>query len=1747
MIKFRIDLIFYLNKLRKRRTHDKKMKKGRKKEKSIDALKIILEIYPLSVRDILTCMQTCKDLRNVHTWNYSVKSALKRKTDEPRYVRKEEDKKKAPRNNSNSVYFQLHYCVYNWKNEYFIMKGNESNGKSISLVVSGFQSYFYLQRQTPFVNDLDAAEFIVTVNRWFDDCVYNGRGLTINHHSKKDRKSFNLYSAQKKKTNSRGSWINKWSIVNNRKSMFGYSPEDYRDNVLLIYVPFAFLTRDFHNFFESEEYVRFCKGKYVEEQKEDPDWVFKYKMVRTFEANMNPEDKFMLDYNINYCGWCFVDGMCGIDQNSPIIADRYFRSHCKRVYCDSMNLENAPLKILSYDIECVGKEIGGGKTRFPIPMWTTDRLCEYGRKLGLTDGVFKKNRRSTKSPLETLSNLKSVLYGKSEKFLEDLCYFSNLNCADFVASYSDGDAIENIKKRKRETSSSNNTNNPWRGRINVKNKIRAINKIVPNLKDTDPVVILSFVIRINGKNKGLEYDQKVILAYENGMAESTKRTKESDDASDIWKYHEIQLFKFNTEAKMIYYFCQNIKSIKPDALTGWYTKQFDLAYLWLRKEWLLLYGTEDDKRLMNDVDFGLGAKGSYDYKSRSKVVIKNSKQGGERVNYNFVTTPFIISIDGYDIFKHDTHMKRGESLKLNTTSMSYLEYPLKDVKRAVNEVKIRLKEETFVKKLCTDVKDCLPEGYLKNEKHIKRFERLLYTFDVNLSMNHDPSTLPMKLDEEKEKKEIHETEIEHGRKRLKTNVEKKDYENYEKFCKEYCGEGGVESALDIENFPMRKIEFDLNSGTGTWKKGGEGFWIFCKYCYIDSCLPPLILEKAGKMGLLFSLSRTCNISLDSVYSTGVQRRVLSFIRKIVKKVKNGLYLIPDYGFSHFHWPGIFWNRGNIGCKKALKTSERLMPIFQKSEVDVIKREFNEKEEDYKKNNFGCTNSKLIERRKEIEEMIKLSKLKRFGGGRVIPPKKIGVINNYLTIHDFQSLYPMKILTLKLCYTTFVNSHIIHRFGLKRWQYMMIVLGPEDEIVCGELYVNEKLAKKCGYVGVSRLKVAYWVPCDDNVLGLYVDEMFEKRLASKADKKEAIKAFVAASKLTLEQMADENFVLSNVSEEYTTIWKNTPVSERKGFSDLCINMKNIYDDKQQAEKLCLNGMYGFTGAESGLPVPEIAASTTSEGRKKSREAEYMCSRTSSSIIKRYETWCKTRPATVGRCPVSCDVYENMNPVTACKDLTLSERIMRRRNCSWLLDDGNKDLVTCDDFVQIFSDEKHDKRIPFRIINSNRSSDSSNNGEVNDNECSSSSSSSRKPNFPFIPYGDTDSIFAVHDDNVTRLEDAMKCDRFFCDNFNGYMLGSTRSKHGGMKLVPENTFKGYIQMKKKGYVGFKRWDQDFKFTWGLKKTGIDTERGDALPFVVRVLGENMPRFMADLNVGVPEKDAADEMTKNIKNEMKKYVNGEIPLSELVVQKKIKKAVYAGIGDHLTVRDKKVSRGETVVVGDVMRIVYLVLPPGSDNKASSKAEDYDYAVTNDLEIDYYFTLTNKIMKPICRNLAPILLDFSDCPYIDDDALTKKEKEWVKKAEEMYRAKKEEQVKRLIFDDVIKVFQKRKPYLFHHPKARKISKNAYNSQRVTSFFSKSSDIASEEAAMSIKSREEALRQRNMLEIEGCKELVNIADKMKEVSLMCEQCVFLTEEPQVNYNDCRCIGCSAYQTRNYLTGRKNIIIKKLNKNISEW
>lgn len=241
------------------------------------------------------------------------------------------------------------------------------------------------------------------------------------------------------------------------------------------------------------------------------------------------------------------------------------------------------------------------------------------------------------------------------------------------------------------------------------------------------------------------------------------------------------------------------------------------------------------------------------------------------------------------------------------------------------------------------------------------------------------------------------------------------------------------------------------------------------------------------------------------------------------------------------------------------------------------------------------------------------------------------------------------------------------------------------------------------------------------------------------------------------------------------------------------------------------------------------------------------------------------------------------------------------------------------------------------------------------------------------GDTDSVFASFPgiDSVAQMEAAADA---IADAINKHFQDP-------MKIEYEKCYYPMILIAPKRYFGL-------KYTRGrgvqIEFKGVETVRRDSLGYVKTMLINVIESILKvrGKEEGAKEYEARirsyiDKGVQTIQMAGRKLLQGKVPTHMLVMSKQYSKHDYKAITQpHLFVRQKMIDRGlKAPELGERIPFIYVVLPHDpttqKERKGCEMAEHPDYAIENNLRINYKLYFEKKFMKPVHGIMKHFLKD--------------------------------------------------------------------------------------------------------------------------------------------------------------------------------
>lgn len=239
-----------------------------------------------------------------------------------------------------------------------------------------------------------------------------------------------------------------------------------------------------------------------------------------------------------------------------------------------------------------------------------------------------------------------------------------------------------------------------------------------------------------------------------------------------------------------------------------------------------------------------------------------------------------------------------------------------------------------------------------------------------------------------------------------------------------------------------------------------------------------------------------------------------------------------------------------------------------------------------------------------------------------------------------------------------------------------------------------------------------------------------------------------------------------------------------------------------------------------------------------------------------------------------------------------------------------------------------------------------------------------------YGDTDSAFMsfglMEMDGKTKIvgRKALEISIALGEEAGEFITRQLKSPH---VLEYEKTFLPFCLLSKKRYVGMLYETDPDKCE--RKSMGIVLKRRDNAPIVKDVYGGIIDILMKTQNI--------TEATRFLNSKIEDIIAGRCPMQKLIITKSLrsqyanpKQIAHKVLADRIAERDP----GNAPSAGDRIAYVHVHVPTRSKvaEKAlltGDKIELPEMVITEKLQIDYSYYLTNQIMKPVQQVFALVL----------------------------------------------------------------------------------------------------------------------------------------------------------------------------------
>ena len=232
-----------------------------------------------------------------------------------------------------------------------------------------------------------------------------------------------------------------------------------------------------------------------------------------------------------------------------------------------------------------------------------------------------------------------------------------------------------------------------------------------------------------------------------------------------------------------------------------------------------------------------------------------------------------------------------------------------------------------------------------------------------------------------------------------------------------------------------------------------------------------------------------------------------------------------------------------------------------------------------------------------------------------------------------------------------------------------------------------------------------------------------------------------------------------------------------------------------------------------------------------------------------------------------------------------------------------------------------------------------------------------------YGDTDSVFftfnlATPEGDPIRGKDAIEITIELAKQVGDYSSKFLKAPHG---WVYEKTICPFALLRKKGYVGIYYEQNPNKGK--LKSMGIVLKRRDNAPIVKEIYGGIIDILMKEQNV--------DRAIAFLREKLQYMIDQKCPMDKLIITKSLRsdyknpaQIAHKVLADRMGVRDP----GNKPNTGDRIPYAYI----HNDTKGAlqgDKIENPAYILSQKLQLNYSFYITNQIMKPVQQLFALVL----------------------------------------------------------------------------------------------------------------------------------------------------------------------------------
>ena len=229
---------------------------------------------------------------------------------------------------------------------------------------------------------------------------------------------------------------------------------------------------------------------------------------------------------------------------------------------------------------------------------------------------------------------------------------------------------------------------------------------------------------------------------------------------------------------------------------------------------------------------------------------------------------------------------------------------------------------------------------------------------------------------------------------------------------------------------------------------------------------------------------------------------------------------------------------------------------------------------------------------------------------------------------------------------------------------------------------------------------------------------------------------------------------------------------------------------------------------------------------------------------------------------------------------------------------------------------------------------------------------------VVYGDTDSVFI--DFNVPLVKNDEVNIQNAIDLGKEAASGITKILLKPQDLEYEKVFYPFILLSKKKYVGNKYEEDPTKY----KQTsmGIVLKRRDNAPILKLIYGNIIDTIMSTKKL--------NKAIDYLRLSLRKVIDGEFDMDKFIITKTLNDNYKnpAMIAHNVLAERIEKRTGKKPQVSDRIGFIYI----DKKNKGclqGDKIETKEFIIENKLKVDYYFYITNQIMKPVSQIFALVI----------------------------------------------------------------------------------------------------------------------------------------------------------------------------------